>query len=124
ERDRNRGLRVDRADAAQQFALAVLEALGDHRAVQIEEHAVIAAFRDGVANDVRYVLVSGVLDRARRRRGGGDRQDDVGLFALGEIEIGAEPRAGAAIGLDRRLAVERTRAPIRITGPKAGERRR
>ena len=124
ERDRNRGLRVDRADAAQQLALAVLEAFGDHRAMQIEEHTVIAAFRDGVANDVCYVLVSGVLDRARRRRGGGDRQHDVGLFALGEIEIGAEPRAGAAIGLDRRLAVERARAPIRITGPKTGERRR
>ena len=36
-------VRVDRADAAQQFALAVLEALGDHRAVQIEHDAVKAA---------------------------------------------------------------------------------
>jgi len=124
ERDRNRGLRVDRADAAQQFALAILEALGDHCAVQIEEHAVIAAFRNSITDHCGDVLVGAILDRARRRRRGGDRQHDVGLFARGEIEIGAEPRAGAAIGLDRRLAVERARAPIRITGPKTGERRR
>ena len=73
--DRDRGFRVDRADAAQQFALAVFEALGDHRAVQVEHDAVEAAFGDGVADDPGDVLVGGVIDRAataaRRRRSAG-----------------------------------------------------
>ena len=69
--DRDRRLRIDRADAAQEFALAVLQALGDHRAVQVEHDAVEAALRDGLADAVGDVLEGRVLDRARsaaRRR--------------------------------------------------------
>ena len=97
------------ARSREELALAVLEALGDHRAVQIEHDAVEAAARHRLADRVGDVLVGGVLDRAARRRAGGDRQHDLGPLALGEVEIGAEPRAGAAIGADRRLAVERPR---------------
>ena len=48
-----------------QLALAVLEALGDHRAVQIEHDAVEPAFRDRVADDRR-----GACARRRRPRPG------------------------------------------------------
>ena len=54
--------------------------------------------RDGVADDAGDVLEGGILDRAARRRAGGDRQHDLRPLALGEIEIGAETRPGAAIG--------------------------
>ena len=124
ERHGDRRVGIDRADAAQEFALAVLEALGHHRAVQVEHDAVETALSDGVADDAGDVLEGGILDRAARRRAGGDRQDHLRPFALGEIEIGAEPRAGAAIGPDRRLAIERPRAPVwpnRASGVGTGE---
>ncbi len=105
ERHRDRRRRVDRADPAQQLPLAVLEAFRDHRAVQIEHDAVIAALAHRLADCPGHLLIGGVLDRAARRRPGGDRQHHLGPFPLGEIEIGAEPRPGAAIGPDRRLAI-------------------
>ena len=40
--DRDRHVGRDRADAAQQLAFAVVEVLGDHRAVQGEEDRVAA----------------------------------------------------------------------------------
>jgi hypothetical protein len=106
--DGDRGPGVDRADAAQQFALAVFEAVGDHRAVQVEHDAVEPALANRLADHAGDVFVGGVLDRAARRRAGGDRQHDFGALAGGEVEIGAEPRFGAAIGGDRILAVERS----------------
>ncbi len=83
--------------------------------MQIEHDAVEPAARHRLADRIRNVPVGRVLDRTARRGAGGDRQDDLGPFAFGEIEIGAEPGAGAAIGADRRFAIER---------PKARERRR
>src|SRR2546429_43329 len=72
-----------------------------------------------IADDPGHVLIGGVLDRPRGRRAGGDRQYDLGPFPLGEIEIGAEPRPGATIGLDRRLVIKRA-----WTMAEALERRR
>ena len=104
--------------AAQQLALAVLQALGNHRAVQIEHDAVKAALRHRLADRVSNVREGGILDRPLRRRARRDRQDDLRPFPLGQIEIGAEAGAGAAIGADRRLAIERPRAMCR-TAPAA-----
>jgi hypothetical protein len=76
ERHRDRRRRVDRADAAQQFPLTVFQALGDHRAVQIEHDAVIAAglapLGDRLADHAGHVLEGRVIDRPRGRRAGGD----------------------------------------------------
>ena len=110
ERYCDRGLRVDRAQPPQELPLSVLEALGDHRTVQVQHDPVEPAASHRLADRVCNVLVGRVLDRATRRRAGGDRQDDFRPFALGKIEIGAEPGAGAMIGADRRFAIKRPRA--------------
>ena len=124
ERHGDRGVGIDRADAAQELALAVLETLGHHRTVQVEHDAVETAPCDGVADNAGHVLEGGILDRTARRRTGGDRHDHLRPFALGEIEIGPETRSGAAIGPDRRIAIKRPRPSFRITRAKAGERGR
>ena len=109
ERDRDRGHRVDRAQPLQELSLAILQALRDHGAVQVEHDAVEPALCRRGADPLGDLGIGGVLDRAARRRSGGDRQYDLGPFARGQIEIGAEPGAGPAIGADRRLAVKRPR---------------
>ncbi len=109
ERHGDRGLGVDRAQPFEKLALAILQAFGDHGAVQIEHDAVEAAAGHRFADRVGDVGIGGVLDRTARRRPGGDRQDDLRALPLGEIEIGAEPGAGAAKCADRRLIIERAK---------------
>ena len=121
ERHGDRGFGVDRAQPLQEFSLAILQALGDHRTVQIEHDAVKSAARRRLADRLGNVFIGGVLDRAARRGTGGDRQHDLGPLALGEIEISTEPGAGAAIGADRRLAIKRPR-PNRASGVGTGEK--
>src|SRR5438477_507145 len=79
------------AASAPSPALAVFEALGDHRAMQVEEHAVIATLLYGITDHADDMLEGGILDRARGRRPGGDRQHHLRPFPLGQVEIGAEP---------------------------------
>src|SRR5207248_9220376 len=62
---------------SEKLALAVLEALGDHRAVQVEHNAVETAARGRLTDRVGDVRVGGVVDRTARRRPGGDRQYDL-----------------------------------------------
>ena len=107
ERDRDRRFGRDCPQPLQELALAVFKALRHHRAMQVEQDAVEPALFGRGADRIGDVGIGRLLDRAARRRAGGDRQHDVGLFPLGEVEIGAESRPGAAIGAHRRLAVKR-----------------
>ena len=88
--------------------------------MQVEHDAVKPAARHRLQNLVGDMGISRVLDRAARRGAGGDWQDDLGSFPSGEIEIGAEPGAGAAIGADRRLAIKRTKSRQRCRHRREG----
>jgi hypothetical protein len=121
ERDGDRRLRIDRAQPFQELPLAVLEALGDHRAVQIEHDAVEPAARDRLANRVGNVHIGIVLHGAAGRCPGSDRQYDLRTLTGSQIEIGPETGAGAAKGADRRIAIERPRT---VTEPRQRRRYR
>ena len=67
------------------LAFAVLQALGDHGAVQVEQDR-IAALGDRIADALGDVLERLVLDRPARRRRRRDRCHHLGLLLLGECE--------------------------------------
>ena len=71
EPDGDRQSRRHRADAPQQLALAVVQVLGHHRAVQREERRVAPA-PDRADDRLAHVLVGGALDVARGMGAGGD----------------------------------------------------
>ena len=110
---------VDRADAPQQLAFAVLVAsvtIAPCRSSMMPSKPP----SDRVADLAGDVLEGGVVDRPARRRAGGDRHHDLGALALGQLDEGAERRAGAAVG---GAAPRRRRAAPPPTA-EARERRR
>ncbi len=104
ERERDRHLGVDGADAAQQLALAILHMLGDHRAVQIEHQAVEAAFGNRVRDRLGAGLIGRALHGSARRGARRDRHDDLGSDARRHLEKAAHASAGAAVMRDRGFA--------------------
>ena len=67
ERHADRHAGRDAAQPRQQFALAVVVALGDHRAVQVEQHRV-AAGGHRVADPAGHVLEGGIVAPGRWAR--------------------------------------------------------
>jgi hypothetical protein len=122
ERHADRHVGRDAAYAREELALAVVVALGDHGAVQVEEHRV-AALHHGVQDPARHVFVGRALHRTARRRAAGDRQHDFGAGFFRELDEGADPRARA---LERRadfLPLQRRRAPASKARQVRGHRR-
>jgi hypothetical protein len=96
----------DGADAAQQFAFAVLVGLRHHRAVQVQQHRV-AALGHGRADALGDVLEGGVVHQAAGMGRGGDGHVVVGAGGFGQIDEGGDGRSGAAVGRDRGFALGR-----------------
>ncbi len=122
ERDRNWRFRRDLAHSRDQLAFAILEALGHHRAMQVEQDGVAAGF-DGLADPARHVLEGRVLDRPARPRVARDRQRDRGARLLRKLDEGADRGTRPAQRLDRRLALERARRADREAPDRRGHRR-
>ena len=112
ERDADRQLRRQRADAPEQLALAVVVRLGHHRAVQVEQQR-IAALGDRLQDARRHPFVGIALHRAARRGVAGDRQHHLRARFFGELDECADRGAGALEGGSDRLAFERRRLPAR-----------
>ena len=119
ERDRNRQVRRFGPDAAQQLALAVVEALRHHRAVEVEEERVAALpdrLQHGVGDEVENVVRRGRARMRVRRNRHGERR----TLALGDVDIGGERIVGAAIDAHGLFA---PRGPVRRTdAPEGGNR--
>ena len=106
----DRRLRIDRADATQQFALAVVEPVGDHGAMQVEPQRIKAALCHRVGDHAAARLVGLAVHRSTRRRAGTDRHHHFGADLVRHRQIAAHARTGAAIEIDRRLAAQQCRA--------------
>src|SRR4029077_4912248 len=74
-----------------------------------EQDAVKTAAGDRFAYRLGDVRVGDILDGTARRCPGGNRQNDLGPFPCGEIEISPESRPSTAISADRSLAIERAK---------------
>jgi len=121
--DRNLGPEPG-AQACQQFALAVLVAGDDHRAVQVQQHAVDRALVLGRVEDHAADLVKRVVgDDARRVGVGRDRVNQGPAIFVGRLEGRPQRRSGAA---ERRrdlvVAVEVAAPPQRHVGRLHAER--
>ena len=121
ERDRDRHLRRDAAQALHDLAFGVVAILDHHGAVQIEE--------DGIAPRSHRVfqrLYQRLEGRPRRLvrgpRFGRDRRHDLGLLAPREIEVRGHRRIGALEAGTRFLAVRGTFA-VPERGQWRGKRR-
>ena len=89
------------AHGVEQVALAVLEPLGHHRPVQVEQHAVQAPGRAEVGEQPRPDLgVDGGRHAPGGRRGGRHRGQQRHAVRGGGGEHPAEAGAGAAVGLE------------------------
>ena len=94
ERDRDRHVGGDLADAVQQLAFAVVVVLGDHGAVQGQQDGV-AALLDLVDDRRRHLLVGGLGDQARGMGGRGHRHGEFGARLAGDLDEAAERGVGA-----------------------------
>ncbi len=121
-RDRHRGAH-HAAHRRDDVALPVVDALRDHRPVQIEEHAVDPARGLEIGQHALLdVLVDVARDPARRRGGRRHRGHQAHPEPLGGLDHAAQAGAGAAIGLDDLAAVaEVARLELRPVGGDVGE---
>ena len=94
------------ADAAQQLTFAVVVGLGDHRAVQVEQHRVAALGYRG-ADAVGDGLEGGVIDRPAGAGRRGDGHGVLGAGGFGQVDEGGDGRAGATVGRHRGSAFGR-----------------
>ena len=106
-----------------EIALAVIEPLGNHGPVEIEEHAVDGARGLQVAEHaLLHVLVDVPGDEARGGSGRRHRGDEAGAATLGRRDHPAQTGAGAAEGLDDLAAVvEITRFELAAVGGDVAE---
>ena len=99
QRDRDRHLRCDLADPAQQLGFAVVVSLHHHRAVQVEHHRVAAPGHGG--DDRVGHRVEGLPVGGRARRGiGVDRHVDLAAGVGRRFQEGGKGDVGAGIGVD------------------------
>ncbi len=108
--DADRRLRIDRADAAQQCALAIVEPLGDHGAMQIEPQRIVATLGYRIGDYATHGLVRVAVHRSAGRGAGTDRHDDLGADLACHRQIPAHAGAGPAEELNRRLAAQQRRS--------------
>ena len=109
ERDRDRHVGGDLADAVQQLAFAVVVVLGDHGAVQGEQDGV-AALPDLVDDRRRHLLVGGLGDEARGMGGGRHRHGEFRPGLAGHLDEAAEGGVGPLGLLDGARAAQLARA--------------
>ena len=94
------------AHGLDEIALAVVEPLGHHGAVQVEEHAVHRARRLEITeHPLLHVAVDVLGDEAGGRGGGGHGGNEGGPPSGGLVDHAAEAGAGTAEGLDDLAAV-------------------
>ena len=95
----------DLPDGFEQVPLAVLDALRDHRAVQIEEPAVDGHGRLQVLDELTLEAAPGRrLDRRRRLRCGPQQPHELEPVLLGAFEIAGRLAVGSAVRLQDFLA--------------------
>ena len=90
-----------RANAAEELALAVVDVLGDHGAVQRQEGRV-AAVPDPAHDGLAHVLVGRPLHVARRMRAGREGYHDLCARLLGHVQEAAQLGIGVLELLDGR----------------------
>ena len=108
----------DGAQPAQQLALTVIEALRDHRAMQVQQHRIAAGghCRADAAGDM---LKRGIVHRPAGPGRSGNRHGVVSACGFGQIDKGGYRRAGVPVCRHRRCTLGRL---IRASG-KARQRR-
>ena len=111
------------AHGREQIALAVVDALGDHRAVQIQQDAVEPARRAQVCADPRLRVLVEVLGHAsggrRRRRERGKQHEPT---RAGPVDHASEAGPGAPVDLEDLAAVTQlTRLELRAIGGERAE---
>ena len=118
----DRRFRRDPAHAGEQLALPVVEAFGDHRAVQVEEDRVgLPAGR--LADPAGHVFERRVLHGTAWPGAARHRQRDVRARLFGKLDERADRRTRAPQRLDRSLAFEGHRRADREALYRRGHRR-
>ena len=115
ERDGDRHVGRDLADAIQQLAFAVVVMLGDHGAVQGEQHGV-AALLHLVDDGRRHLLIGGLGHQARRMSRCRHRHGELRTRLARHLDEAAERGVGAFGFLDGRRAGQCAGAGKRLDG--------